>query len=182
MQSMPLVFENDVLALMSFFLFIYQFPYCLFFSPQKNCQDALVKPIKWNSSAPYWIAVRHCMHCMYVLFFSFFIQKTLSAKVKTMKLVKTTMRRPLYRWWDRASRENLPAAFVARQPTLPSGPPDSFVCSRLSPASAFAPRTESGRSGAANAGSLEGALTVVPLDWNRTACCVGNPAVSTEPP
>lgn len=46
MQSMPLVFENDVLALMSFFLFIYQFPYCLFFSPQKNCQDALVKPIK----------------------------------------------------------------------------------------------------------------------------------------
>ena len=34
----------------------------------------------------------------FVLFFSFFIQKTLSAKVKTMKLVKTTMRRPLYRW------------------------------------------------------------------------------------
>lgn len=61
MQSMPLVFENDVLALMSFFLFIYQFPYCLFFSPKKNCQGALVRAIKWNSSAPYWIAVRHCM-------------------------------------------------------------------------------------------------------------------------
>ena len=30
MQSMPLVFENDFLPLILFFLFIYQFPYFLF--------------------------------------------------------------------------------------------------------------------------------------------------------
>ena len=47
MQSMPLVFENDVLALMSFFLFIYQFPYCLFsFShPQKIVKMLLLNPL-----------------------------------------------------------------------------------------------------------------------------------------
>ena len=35
MQSMPLVFENDFLPLISFFLFIYQLPYFLFPSQQE---------------------------------------------------------------------------------------------------------------------------------------------------
>ena len=44
-------------------IFLIYLPISLF-SPSltiRNCQDPLVKHIKWNSSAPYWIAVRHCM-------------------------------------------------------------------------------------------------------------------------
>ena len=44
-------------------IFLIYLPTSLFptFLTTRNYRDALVKHVKWNSSATYWIAVRHCM-------------------------------------------------------------------------------------------------------------------------
>ena len=109
MQSMPLVFANDMLPLISFFLFMYQFPHCLFFLQYEIVKllllnrfngipvhptELLLGIVCWERVSRLLLLFYFCLSVLFCFFFHFcsFIQKTLSTKVKT------TMRRPLY-WW-----------------------------------------------------------------------------------
>ena len=114
----------------------------------RNSQDALVKPIKWNASARYWITVRDyvvgkssfCSHCYLVdiwfallcffLFYHFlffilklWVRKWFNYSEETSVLV---LRFGL--------QGGLLATLVEQQQTLTSGPPDSPGCLLLSPA------------------------------------------------